>query len=510
MRTDSSQKSIGRLLQRLAVHLGVALLGFAIGGLALYVQQKRSGPPLEIWHTTRLEHEFTVERASEITSFDGYLELEERLFAELDEVIYDQTPAGAGFELARFSAGSLADPRDHAPNWNRSFELAGDRDRPGVLLLHGMSDSPYSLRALGQSLHEAGCSILGLRLPGHGTIPSGIRTVTWEEMAAAVELAMESLASKVSPGAIYIIGYSTGAPLALNWVLDRMESDEDEDEGPLPAGLVLVSPSIGITRAARLARWLDAVSVVPGLQKLGWTSIRPEFDPYKYNSFTANAGYQVHRLTRSVAGRIEALGASAPLEGFPPTLVLLSSVDATVSVDAVIDNLLEHLAPPDHELVLFDVNRWGVQSSIMASDPGPLTARLLASDRLPFHLSLIANQSPESPSLVRRSKPPLSSTESVELLGVEWPRGLLSLSHVSLQFPPDDPLYGRRDLQPEGALPLGQIGVQGERGLLKFPTDYLLRVRHNPFYDLVEQRVLEWVGAGDRPPVESSEPAETR
>ena len=64
---------------------------------------------------------------------------------------------------------------------------------------------------------------------------------------------------------------------------------------------------------------------------------------------------------------------------------------------------------------------------------------------------------------------------------------MISLSHVALPFPPDDPLYGRRDLASGGRLHLGQIGIQGERGLLKFPSDWLLRVRHNPFYELVEE-----------------------
>ena len=41
------------------------------------------------------------------------------------------------------------------------------------------------------------------------------------------------------------------------------------------------------------------------------------------------------------------------------------------------------------------------------------------------------------------------------------------------------------------------MAIQGERGLLQFPADWLLRLRHNPFYDLLEARVFEWLdGAG--------------
>jgi hypothetical protein len=70
---------------------------------------------------------------------------------------------------------------------------------------------------------------------------------------------------------------------------------------------------------------------------------------------------------------------------------------------------------------------------------------------------------------------------------------VISLSHVALPFPPDDPLYGQRPPENDDLLFLGEMAIQGERGLLKIPTDWLLRLRYNPFYDYLERRVLEWV-----------------
>ena len=46
-----------------------------------------------------------------------------------------------------------------------------------------MSDSPYSLRAIGQSLNQQHFWVVGLRLPGHGTAPSGLLSIHWEDMA---------------------------------------------------------------------------------------------------------------------------------------------------------------------------------------------------------------------------------------------------------------------------------------------------------------------------------------
>ncbi len=383
-----------------------------------------------------------------------------------------------------------AAPQIRQPNWNRSFELTADTPAGGVLLLHGMSDSPYSLRALGEKLNEHGYWVVGLRLPGHGTAPSGLTSVSWQDMAAAVRLGMKHLAARLGTQSIHIIGYSTGAPLAVNLALDALQGSAV----PVPASLVLISPAVGISPAAALAKWKRQLSLLPGLGRFAWLQIKPEFDPYKYNSFATNAGEQVHRLTRSVARRIRARARSNPTEMLPPILVLKSTVDATVSTGAVVDNLLGQLAPNRHELVLFDINRLATKSTLLVSDPGPLTKRLMADATLPFALTLVGNENPQSSTVIARHKAPFSTEVSrTEPLSIAWPRGVISLSHVALPFPPDDPLYGQRPPDNEDTLFLGLMAIQGERGLFKLSSDWLLRLRHNPFYDNLERRVLEWV-----------------
>jgi alpha-beta hydrolase superfamily lysophospholipase len=448
-----------------------------------------SGPPLQPWHSERLTAEFTAAKTSEVRSFDGYLQLEERLFDQLQEQVYARIETGPGHELARYSSGSAADPGNDQPNWNRSFELPADDPTGGVLLLHGMSDSPYSLRALARTLAARGYSVVGLRLPGHGTAPSGLTRVAARDMVAAVRLAMEHLGAELAGKPVHMVGYSTGAALALDFALSAAEGDVS----PAPASLVLISPAIRIHPAAALARFKNGLSVVPGMGGLAWLQVLPEFDPYKYNSFATNAGSVVHRLTRSVDQRIAARARSRNSQLLPPILVFKSTVDATVSTDAVVDRLLALLSPHRHELVLFDVNRSATTSMMLVSDPGPLTMRLLADDSLPFALTLITNAGPRTRAVVARRKAPFSAEPSAEEpLGLEWPRGVLSLSHVALPIAPDDPLYGRRPPADEAALFLGDIAVRGERGLVVLPASWLLRMRYNPFYEVLEQRVLEW------------------
>ncbi len=450
-------------------------------------------PPRMLWHSENLTEEFIAAKADAIRTYDDYLQLEDRLFAQLEEKVYAPTATGPEYALVRYSPGSAADPQKRLPNWNRSFELSANKPVGGVMLLHGMSDSPYSLRALGKALNRRDYWVIGLRLPGHGTAPSGLTRISWQDMAAAVRLGMAHLAASIDQKPIHIVGYSTGALLAINFSLDALEGNDL----PVPASLVLISPAIGVRAAAALAKWRRRLSYLPGLGGFAWLSVLPEFDPYKYNSLATNAAEQVHSLSRFVARRIAARARSGLKEILPPTLVFKSTVDATVSTDAVVDRLLKHLKPDRHELVLFDINRFAAKSKLLISDPAPFTERLMADNSLPFDVTLVSNENPESRSVSARSKPSFSTEASkVEPLNLAWPRGVISLSHLALPFSPVDPLYGQGPPRKEDILFLGRMAIQGELDLLRIPYSFLVRLRYNPFYDFLETRTLEWFAKG--------------
>jgi alpha-beta hydrolase superfamily lysophospholipase len=446
------------------------------------------------WLDAHLDEEFSARSADSIRTLDDYRALEDRLFAQLDAKVYAVAAPDPERALLRYSPGGAADPRQWQPDWNRTFELAPVQPRGGVLLLHGMSDSPYSLRAVGQALHREGYHVVGLRLPGHGTTPSGLRHVRWQDMAAAVRLAMDHLARALGERPIHVIGYSTGATLALDYSLDAL----DGRVSPEPASLVLLSPAIGIHSAAALAGWKRRASAAPGLGNLRWLVVEPEFDPYKYNSFATAAGEQVHRLTRLVAQRIANRARADALAGFPPTLVFKSNADATVTNQAVVDRLLIPLSTDRHELVLFDVNRMAAKAAFRVLDRSVLDTRVIGDAQLPFTVTVVTNENVDSHAVEARQQRPRSGTfDDVEPLGLSWPPTVMSLSHVAVPIPPDDPLYGERPPDDEQALFLGQIAFQGERGYFSISSDWLLRLRHNPFYAYVEKRTLAWLRGHD-------------
>jgi hypothetical protein len=134
---------------RIALHV---ISGGIITLLVLAVVYLNNQPDLKIWHTVKLDTEFTV--LSPVKDFAGYQALEERLFAQLKDRVYDRIKPEDQFSINRYYQGSESDPDNWSPNWNRSFELTTESPSAGVLLLHGMSDSPYSLHNLGTRLHE--------------------------------------------------------------------------------------------------------------------------------------------------------------------------------------------------------------------------------------------------------------------------------------------------------------------------------------------------------------------
>lgn len=481
-----------RSMWKLLVSIGGSvLLGFLVIGLGLYAWFLSSGPDLEIWHKVRLESDFTAERSDDISSIAGYLELEDRLFDELDTRIRSHLDHQDLTLFNRFNAGSLSDPDVWSTNWNRSFDLGPRQPAGAALLLHGLTDSPYSLRAIGEHLAGRGLRVVGLRLPGHGTAPSGLLTFEVEDMQAAVRMAMLDLRAELAEGQpIYMVGYSNGAALAVDYSLALLEGEEF----PGPAGLILLSPAIGVSPLAIVGLLRTGISSLPGFGRAAWQTIEPEFDPFKYSSFSFHAAGETRRLTSKVARRVARLARGSQIESFPPTLAFLSTVDSTVRAEAVVDVLLEHLAPEGHELVLFDTNRLAAAQSLLVSDPGPLTGRILAMPARPFALSVITNASPQTLDVVEFRSEPKSAQQQSRAIGLEWPPGIFSLSHVALGFAPDDPLYGYDAAKTQRHVQLGRVEARGETGVLRVPGWLLLRQRSNPFFPYVLDRIDGFLG----------------
>ncbi|KPK36711.1 MAG: hypothetical protein AMK70_01370, partial [Nitrospira bacterium SG8_35_1] len=231
-----------------------------------------------------------------------------------------------------------------------------------------------------------------------------------------------------------------------------------------------------------------------GLDKLAWNDIEVEYDPYKYNSFAVNAGDQIYRLTSEIQKLIKKNTESGRLQQLPSMLAFQSVVDATVSASALVTGLFAKLPASGHELVFFDINRINGAARFFHNDPKPYLDRMLYDEKLPYKLILVTNENQESRKVNFLRKEAGTNVVDNAPLGMSWPLGIHSLAHVSLPFRESDPLYGANSSEENPGIHLGNIALQGERGVLRVSAAAMLRLRWNPFYAYLEQRVLDFAG----------------
>ena len=465
------------------------LMGTLIGAITLYIYLMNNRPELSLWHTVNLDEEYTVEKQAEVTSFEAYIKLENRLFKQLQTEVYSKVSTQKINQLNRFESGSLSDPSHYPKNWNRSFILKPDQPRGAVLLLHGLSDSPYSLRALAKELYQQNYYVLGLRMPGHGTAPSGIVHSSWQDMASAVKLAMSHVSKQIGlKKPMYMIGYSMGAAQAVNYSLAALQ----DKTLPQADAMVLISPAIGVSGVAALAVWQSRLAIIPGLSKLAWNSIGPEYDPYKYNSFAVNAGDQMYRLTQEINKKLSTLNTSSGTHKFPKTLAIMSLVDATVSTQAVVTQLFDKLGNSGNELTIFDINRNKNLTLFMKNDPIEDYLTLLKRNKLKYDVTLLTSDPTDTDSIVEHRWLQKDGSHSIKQTDMMWPSHVYSLSHVALPFSPKDSLYGPEP-EDDNTLHIGQLDTKGEKGILNIAASDMLRLRYNPFYASMQQQIIDFV-----------------
>jgi esterase/lipase len=287
--------------------------------------------------------------------------------------------------LKRFHTGAA--DLDKIVDGNAPFELepltgypAGQHKpyRRGILLTHGLSDSPYMMRYLAAFFQQNGFRVMAVLLPGHGTQPGDMLEVNWQEWAKTVAYGAYKLADEVDE--LYLAGYSTGATLSVYHSLRDYRV----------RGLFLFSPAIRVTSKAALANLHKLYSwLVPSAK---WVDIKPDLDIYKYESFTKNAATQTYDLTRKLKDQMRKHELDIPV------FIAASEDDRTVNT-SVIFEFIERVRYPSSKLVLY-TNR-----------PEKYSPDFLA-DRLELVNSAVPGQR------------------------------ILSSAHTSIVIPPEDKHYG--------------------------------------------------------------------
>ena len=486
-----------RWVLRAAALLALLLLAVT-GGFAAYAVLML--PDVDPWHTMPLAGEFTADDEDGL-DFAGYQAKEAALFEALQRELSRLPPD------ARYYVGSRYDPEGPALTlapgqpYNRSTRHTPAQPRGAALLIHGLSDAPYSMRALGAVLVAQGFEVTSLRLPGHGTLPSAMMRMHDDDWVAAVHVAARDISRRLPPGQpFYVAGYSTGGTLALSYALDRLARGADPTLRR-PDRVLLVSAAVELTAAAALTPILDAFAALPiaALDKVNWQEIEPEYDPYKFNSFPVNASRQVYNATRRLQRQLLDAERAGTLRELPPVLAFQSAVDATTGATGVTGVVFGRLQGAAHRLVLFDVNRHGRFDLVRRPESGALLDAVrheVARGTRRHAVAIVTNRARDTDEVEVREYLPGAGTPTVTAPGLAWPPFLVSLGHVSLPFPPDDPLYGYAPGSGANGVPsMGSWTVRGENGAIVFPLGALARLRANPFWPVIVREVEAAVAA---------------
>lgn len=221
--------------------------------------------------------------------------------------------------------------------WNapREWRPSGIAKK-GILLVHGLGDSPWSFNDIAPQLAKQGYLVRTLLLPGHGTQPKDMLDVTLAQWQQVVRDQAQVLRQEVPE--VYLGGFSTGANLVLDYAYEHDDI----------AGLVLFSPAF---RPSNGYAWLT--------QYIGWfrpwlakpdSGVRPMQTPVRYLNVPTNGFAQFYR---------SALLAQSDLKRGPytkPVFIAITQHDSVLDADYVLQQFNRRFTHPASRLVWYGSN----------------------------------------------------------------------------------------------------------------------------------------------------------
>ncbi len=195
-------------------------------------------------------------------------------------------------------------------------ELTGGR-RVGVLISHGFTGQPASVKGWAQHLADLGYGVEVPRLPGHGTSWRELNTTTWDDWYGELARAFDALC--LDNDAVVVGGLSMGGALALQLAAEHPDR---------VAGVVVVNPALATRR--RDVRLLGVLKhLVPSFPGIVNDIARPGADEHGYPRVPLRAAHSMFQAWPALVAALPQVTA--------PLLYLRSTVDH------VVDDLSEPL-----------------------------------------------------------------------------------------------------------------------------------------------------------------------
>ena len=169
---------------------------------------------------------------------------------------------------------------------------SGASKEVGILLVHGFTGSPASMRPWAEYLNQRGYMVKVPLLPGHGTTPHDLNLVKWQEWPAKVESDLQELLRTCSK--VFICGLSMGGGTTLN-IATRYSKDL--------AGIILVNPMIHVKFVPHQLAW--AISRFQKMREsVGDDIKRPGITEYGYDALPAVGVYELLKMPHYTRKRL--------------------------------------------------------------------------------------------------------------------------------------------------------------------------------------------------------------
>jgi len=178
----------------------------------------------------------------------------------------------------------------------------------GVLLQHGFTGCPASMRPMGEWLAQQGLSVVGPRLPGHGTTWEDLEGTTWHDWEGESERALLELSGRCST--VVAVGLSMGGAM----VLHLAAKHPDKVSGVVAVNSLVYRPDLMFTPVARLF-----TRTVKGV---GNDVKKPGQDEIVYDRVPLKAANELGKFIRTVDRELPSVRA--------PLIVFSSPEDHTV------------------------------------------------------------------------------------------------------------------------------------------------------------------------------------
>ncbi|MPZ73050.1 MAG: esterase [Nitriliruptorales bacterium] len=177
----------------------------------------------------------------------------------------------------------------------------------GVLLLHGFTGSPASMRPLAHDLAARGFAVELPLLSGHGTHIQNVMNTTWQDLARDTVTAFERLRGRTSRH--IVLGMSVGAAMGT-----RLAQTRSADV----AGLVLINPYLGTDHP--LGKLLPLLRfVLPTYKGVINDIAKPDMDELGYDRLPVRALHSISLMQRDVIAALPSMTV--------PTLLMTSRED---------------------------------------------------------------------------------------------------------------------------------------------------------------------------------------